>query len=138
MYLSRKRQRISGRAAVLATIYLPQSVRTPPQGKAPWRPRTLTLGALSALEASLAAGQAAATQQHLIYKCSQVANHYSQRCPEIFQVLLFTIVIKKGSEMGPQRAKVFPFFETQNQTHNADGKGPRNQYRAQRRLANKI
>jgi len=41
------------RAAVLATIYLPQSVRTPPQGKAPWRPRTLTLGALSALEASL-------------------------------------------------------------------------------------
>jgi len=53
MYLSRKRQRISGRAAVLATIYLPQSVRTPPQGKAPWRPRTLTLGALSALEASL-------------------------------------------------------------------------------------
>jgi len=76
MYLSRKRQRISGRAAVLATIYLPQSVRTPPQGKAPWRPRTLTLGALSALESSLPACRLAG----LPLKCTQNSGILGQLC----------------------------------------------------------
>jgi len=85
-------------------------------------------------------GKAAATQRHLIYKCSQVANHYSQRCPEIFPAPLLPIVVikkKREANWGRPGAKVFaPFLS--HQTHNADGKGPRNQYGTQCGPANKI
>lgn len=58
-------------------------------------------------------GKAAATQRHLIYKCSQVANHYSQRCPEIFPAPLLPIVVikKKGKRTGAaQEQKILPLF----------------------------